>query len=217
MRRARIVAATLALFAGAACHRAGSPLTSPRPDKLDAAAPDSFVVTFETSRGAFDLMVHRDWAPRGADRLHWLITHHFYDGVRFFRVVPNFVVQFGIAPDTAVSRTWKMRRIDDDSVRRSNVRGTLSFATSGPNTRTVQLFINIADNARLDSRGFAPFAQVVSGMGVVDSLYSGYGEGPPRGKGPDQGRMEKEGDTYIARDFPMLDRIVRARVSRAYR
>jgi peptidyl-prolyl cis-trans isomerase A (cyclophilin A) len=149
--------------------------------------------------------------------LYWLVRHRFYDGARFFRVVPGFVVQFGISPDTAVSRAWRARRISDDSVKRSNVRGTLSFATGGPNTRTVQLFINIADNARLDARGFSPLAQVVSGMRVVDSLYSGYGEGAPRGKGPEQGRMEKEGDAYIVRDFPLLDRIVRTRVTQEYR
>lgn len=200
-----------------ACHRGGVTLSSNDLPKLDAAAPDSFVVRFETSRGPFDLKVHRDWSPRGADRLYWLVRHRFYDGVRFFRVVPGFVVQFGISPDTAVSRNWKSRRIADDSVTRSNVRGTLTFATAGPNTRTVQLFINIADNARLDARGFSPLAQVVDGMPVVDALYSGYGEGAPRGKGPEQGRMEKEGDAYIARDFPLLDRIIRTRMLEEFR
>ena len=211
-RALRIVSLVVVALFASACHRGSVPLLAAKPPKLDAASPDSFVVRFETTRGTIDLTVHRDWSPRGADRIHWLVRNGFYDGVRFFRVVPGFVVQFGISPDTAVARVWKSRSIADDSVTRSNVRGTLSFATSGKDTRTVQLFINVNDNGRLDSRGFSPLAQVVAGMSVVDSLYSGYGEGAPRGAGPSQERMEKEGDAYITRDFPRLDRIVRASV-----
>jgi peptidyl-prolyl cis-trans isomerase A (cyclophilin A) len=192
-------------------------LLAPEPQQLDAAGPDSFVVRFETTKGNFDLKVHRDWAPRGADRLHWLARHGFYDRVRFFRVVPDFVVQFGIPADTAVTRVWRERRFGDDSVTRSNVRGTLSFATGGPNTRTTQLFINLKDNTRLDHLGFAPIAQVVVGMEVVDSLYRGYGEGAPRGKGPSQGRINAEGDSYLAREFPLLDQVRRARVVQEWR
>jgi peptidyl-prolyl cis-trans isomerase A (cyclophilin A) len=175
------------------------------------------VVRFTTTKGAFDLMVHRDWAPRGADRLLWLIENRYYDGARFFRVVPKFVVQFGIPPLPAVSRAWRERRIADDSVARSNVRGTLSFATGGPNTRTTQLFINLADNARLDARGFAVVAQVVSGMEVVDSLYSGYGEAAPRGTGPSQDGITAEGEPYLAQGFPLLDQIRSARVVKRFR
>jgi len=194
-----------------ACHHP-NPLLAPTPKGLDAAGPDSFVVRFATTKGLFDLKVHRDWSPKGADRLYWLFTHRYYDGVRFFRAVPNFVVQFGMSPDTAVTRAWTDRHFADDSVTRSNVRGTLSFATGGPNTRTTQLFINLKDNSRLDSRGFSVLAQVIAGMPVVDSLYQGYGEGEPRGKGPSQDRIAKEGEAYLARDFPLLDKIVTARV-----
>ncbi|MEO7962544.1 MAG: peptidylprolyl isomerase [Gemmatimonadaceae bacterium] len=215
-RIARVSLVASVGFLIAACHRGSSPLLASNPPRLDAMAPDSFVVRFETTRGDFDLKVHRDWSPRGSDRLHWLISHGFYDRARFFRVVPGFIVQFGISADTAVARAWKPHRITDDPVARSNVRGTLSFATSGPNTRTVQLFINTNDNARLDQRGFSPLAQVIAGMPVVDSLYSGYGEGAPRGSGPSQELIEREGDAYLARNFPKLDQILRARMMQVY-
>jgi len=206
---------SLAALAGA-CHRP-APLTAPTPAGLDAVGPDSFTVRVTTTRGLFDLKVHRDWAPRGSDRLYWLFTHRFYDGARFFRVVPNFVVQFGMPGDTAVNRNWKERRFADDSVTRGNVRGTLSFATGGPNTRTTQLFINLKNNQRLDPMGFSVVAQVVAGMAVVDSLYQGYGDGPPRGKGPSQDTIAKEGEAYLAREFPRLDKILTARVVRRWR
>lgn len=194
---------------GGGCHRS-HPLTVPA--GLDAAGPDSFVVRFTTTRGPVDLKVHRDWSRRGADRLYWLVNHRFYDGVRFFRAVPNFVVQFGMSGDSALNRLWKDRRFPDDTVRRGNVRGTLSFATGGPDTRTTQLFINLKDNQRLDRLGFSVAAQVVAGMDVVDSLYQGYGEGPPRGKGPSQDRIAAQGEAYLAREFPKLDKILKARV-----
>lgn len=211
----RLLSLLVCLGAIGACHRP-APLTTPAPQGLDAAAPDSFTVRFTTSRGAFDLKVHRDWAPRGADRIYYLVNHRYYDGVRFFRVVPNFVVQFGMNGDTAVQRTWKDRRIPDDTVRRGNVRGTLSFAMGGANTRTTQLFINLKDNQRLDPMGFSVVAQVVAGMAVVDSLYQGYGDGAPRGQGPSQDRIAKEGEAYLAREFPQLDRVLTARVVRRW-
>ena len=188
-------------------------LLSPDPAQLRAAGPDSFTVHVITSRGPFDIMAHRDWAPRGADRLYYLARAHFYDGVRFFRVVDNFVAQFGLNGDTAVSRSWRDRRIEDDSVARSNVRGTLSFAAGGKNSRTVQIFINYKDNSRLDILGFAVVAQVVRGMAVADALYQGYGEGAPRGQGPEQDRIQREGNAYLVRDFPRLDFIITARVN----
>ena len=193
------------------------PLLSPDAARLAATGPDSFVVHVITSRGPFDLKAHRDWAPRGADRLYYLVRAHYYDGVRFFRAVDNFVAQFGINGDTAVSRAWRARRIDDDTVRRSNVRGTLSYAAGGPNTRTTQLFISYRDNSRLDATGFAVVAQVVSGMAVVDSLYKGYGEGAPRGKGPEQPRIGAEGNAYLMKDFPLLDFIITARITEEWR
>lgn len=199
-----------------ACSRP-SPLLAPTPAGLDAPAPDSFVVRFETGKGDIDLMLHRDWAPRGADRVYWLVRNGYYDGARFFRAVPNFVVQFGIAADPGVTAAFRTRRIADDSVTRSNVRGTLAFAAAGRDSRTTQLFINLRDNQRLDRLGFAVVGQVVAGMAVVDSLYTGYGEGAPRGKGPTQERITNEGEAYLARDFPMLDQIRRARIVRVAR
>src|SRR6266550_859381 len=145
-------------------------------------APDSFRARFTTSRGEFVIAVHRAWAPRGADRFYNLVRSGYYDGVRFFRVVSGFMVQFGIHGDPAVSAAWREQRIPDDPVRRTNLRSFVSFATAGPGTRTTQVFINFGSNDRLDAMGFAPFAQVVEGMDVVDRLYSGYGEGAPRGR-----------------------------------
>lgn len=187
-----------------------------KPAALDRAAPDSFVVRMTTTKGDIDLLVHRDWSPRGADRLYGLVQHRFYDGARFFRAVSNFVVQFGLAADPAMTAAMRGRRIADDPVHGSNARGMLSFATGGPNTRTTQLFINLKDNARLDAMGFSPIGQVISGMAVVDSLYQGYGEGAPRGKGPSQDRITAEGEPYLQRDFPLLDQIQTARVVRRY-
>ena len=126
------------------------------------------------------------------------------------------MAQFGLHGDTAVTAAWRTRRIADDSVRASNVRGMMTFAMAGPNTRTTQLFINYRDNARLDATGFAPLGQVMSGMSVVDSLYGAYGEGAPRGMGPDQGRIGREGNAYLRESFPMLDSVVTARVGKRW-
>jgi peptidyl-prolyl cis-trans isomerase A (cyclophilin A) len=173
-------------------------------------APGQFRVRFETSAGDFVIEVHRDWAPLGADRFHTLVTSGFYDGVRFFRVLPGFMAQFGINGDPRVMGEWRDRRIPDDPVRRSNTRGMVTFATAGPHSRTTQVFINYGDNGRLDGSGFAPFGQVVEGMEVVDRLFSGYGEGAPRGRGPDQSRIQAEGNAYLERGFPELDFVKRA-------
>lgn len=212
--RAAGLLAGLALVVG--CHRTAPSVLRAKSAALDAVAPDSFLVRFTTTRGDFDVLVHRDWAPRGADRVFGLVRHRYYDGARFFRAVPNFVVQFGLAADPAATAAMRERRIADDSVTRSNVRGTLSFAAAGPNTRTTQLFISLRDNQRLDRLGFAVFGQVVAGMDVVDSLYQGYGEGAPRGNGPQQQRITAEGEPYLAREFPLLDRIRQARVTRTF-
>lgn len=177
-----------------------------------APVPDVFRAVFETNKGEFVVEVHKAWAPEGAERFHLLIQRGFYDGARFFRVVPNFVVQFGINGDPAVERQWRPAMIPDDPVKESNKRGAITFATSGPNTRTTQVFINLNDNSRLDGRGFAPFGQVISGMEVVDKLYKFYGDGAPRGNGPDQNLIEKEGNAYLERLFPRLDFIRKARV-----
>ena len=177
-----------------------------------AQAPDSFRVRVATTKGDFVIAVHRAWAPLGADRFYNLVRSGYYDGVRFFRVLPGFMAQFGIHGDTAVSTAWREHRIADDPVRRTNVRGMVTFATAGPGTRTTQVFINYGNNDRLDGMGFAPFGQVVEGMQVVDALYGGYGEGAPQGRGPDQYRLNVEGEKYIARQFSRLDKITKATV-----
>jgi peptidyl-prolyl cis-trans isomerase A (cyclophilin A) len=175
-------------------------------------APDSYRVNFETSKGNFVVEVNKAWAPEGAERFYLLVRRGFYDDTRFFRVLRNFVVQFGISGDPAVSSRWRTATIPDDAVKESNRRGTITFATSGPNTRTTQVFINLADNVRLDGMGFAPFGRVVSGMDVVDRLYDAYGEGTPRGNGPDQQLIESQGNAYLEGSFPRLDHIRSARV-----
>jgi peptidyl-prolyl cis-trans isomerase A (cyclophilin A) len=178
-----------------------------------APRSDEFKVRFTTSAGAFVVRVVPEWAPLGAARFRTLVESGFYDGARFFRVLPGFVAQFGINGDPAVTRKWDKSEIKDDPVKQSNTRGRITFATAGPDTRTTQVFINYSDkNSRLDAKGFSPFGDVVEGLEVVDKLYAGYGEGAPQGKGPDQDRIEKEGNGYLQRDFPKLDFIESARL-----
>jgi peptidyl-prolyl cis-trans isomerase A (cyclophilin A) len=156
--------------------------------------------------------VHRDWAPNGADRFYNLVKNGFYDNTRFFRVIEGFMAQFGVNGDPKVSAVWRESRIKDDPVKVSNKRTFVTFATAGPNTRTTQIFISYGDNSNLDSQGFSPFGQVVSGMKVVDSLYSGYGEGAPGGRGPNQTRVQSEGNAYLASSFPNLDYVKKATI-----
>jgi peptidyl-prolyl cis-trans isomerase A (cyclophilin A) len=186
-----------------------------KPETLTAQAPATYVVQFDTSKGAFAVEVQRDWAPKGADRFYNLVQNGFYDDARFFRVLDGFVAQFGLNGDPAVNAAWREARIGDDPVKQTNARGTLTFATSGPNSRTTQLFINFKDNTNLDPRGFAPLGKVVSGMDVVDSLYKGYGEGAPSGRGPAQHRITAEGNEYLKKDFPQLDYIKKATIAPA--
>jgi peptidyl-prolyl cis-trans isomerase A (cyclophilin A) len=182
----------------------GNPLLDP--SKLKAQAPEVFTALFDTSKGPFSIEVHREWSPNGADRFYNLVSNGYFTNVRFFRVISGFMAQFGINGDPAVNEKWQDASIDDDPVKQSNTRGMVSFAMRGPGTRTTQLFINYSDgNARLDSMGFSPFGKVVDGMSVVDALYSEYGEGAPRGGGPDQGRIQSEGNKYLGADFPELD------------
>lgn len=157
--------------------------------------------------------VYRSWAPRGADRLHHLVAAHYFDNVRFHRVLlSDGVAQFGINGDTAVTAAWVTRVILDDPVTQSNARGTLTFAMRGPNTRNFQLFFNRTDNRRLDIQGFAPVGKVISGMAAVDSLYAGYGDGPPGGSdGPNQRDIASQGNAYLLKEFPKLDYIKTAR------
>ncbi|MDX1396660.1 MAG: peptidylprolyl isomerase [Gemmatimonadota bacterium] len=180
----------------------------------DPAAGDSTaLVEVETSRGAFVIEVHPDWAPLGAARFLELVETGYYDDARFHRVVPDFITQWGLAGDPAVTARWKDAFIDDDPVVASNTRGRIAFAFTEPGTRSTQVYINMIDNVRLDSTGFAPFGEVVEGMDIVDSIYSGYGEtsggGVRRG---DQSRIVAEGNAYLDREFPLLDRLVRARI-----
>lgn len=174
-------------------------------------APAVYQARFETSKGAFVIEVTRAWAPRGADRFHKLVKSGYYDDCRFFRVIAGFMAQFGINGDPEVNAAWNGATLTDDPVVKSNRRGYVSFAMSGPNSRTTQVFINYDDrNANLDGMGFAPFGRVVQGIEVVDALYSGYGEGAPRGRGPDQGRIQALGNAYLNSRFPKLDYIVKA-------
>lgn len=177
------------------------------PASLKAKAPEVWKAKFTTAKGDVVIEVTRAWAPLGVDRFYNLVKNHYYDGATFFRVLPGFVAQFGISARPAVSKVWTNAKIPDDPVTQSNLRGYLTFATAGPNTRTTQIFINLADNTRLDGMGFAPFGKVVEGMDVVEQFYTGYGEGAPRGNGPDQGRLTDEGKAYIDKNFPLLDSI----------
>jgi peptidyl-prolyl cis-trans isomerase A (cyclophilin A) len=182
------------------------------PAALTEQAPPVYKAKFDTSKGPFVIEVHRDWAPIGADRFYNLVKNGFFDNVRFFRVVSGFMVQFGINGDPNISTKWREARIRDDAVKQSNTRGMVSFATAGPNTRTTQVFINFADNSQLNGMGFAPFGQVTSGMNVVDALYNGYGEGAPRGSGPDQGRLQQEGNAYLMKEFGKMDFVKKATI-----
>ena len=183
------------------------------PAQLTEKAPDTYKANFDTSKGAFVIEVHREWAPNGADRFYNLVKNGFYDDIRFFRVLDNFMAQFGINGDPAIQSVWRGASLKDDPVKQSNKRGFITFATAGPNTRTTQVFINYKDNSSLDSQGFAPFGQVTTGMDVVDKLYKDYGEGGPRGKGPEQGRLQAEGNAYLTKDFPKLDYVKTATIA----
>lgn len=197
-----------ALLAGLTMLLAGCSSSTPSSSTTAAAerAPDVFKVNLDTSKGPVVIEVHRDWAPIGADHFYGLVKAGYYDGDRFFRVVPGFVVQFGLAADPAVTARWKDKNLMDDPVKQSNTVGTVTYATAGPNTRTAQLFINLGNNQRLDAMGFAPFGKVISGMDAVQNIYSGYGERP------DQQAIEMQGNSYLQSQFPQLDYIKKATV-----
>ena len=178
----------------------------------DAASPDSFRVKFETTKGDFTVQVTRAWAPRGADRFYRLVNEGYFKDVRFFRVLPGFMAQFGLSGDPALNAKMDTLRISDDPVKQSNKRGMVTFATAGPNTRSNQFFINYKDNAMLDGQGFAPFGKVVDGMKAIDALYGGYGEGAPNGAGPDQESIKEKGNAYLQSAFPKLDYIKSATI-----
>jgi peptidyl-prolyl cis-trans isomerase A (cyclophilin A) len=203
--------ALVCLCAAAALTSAAGAAPPPQllhPSSLHATAPAAYRVSFATTRGTFVVTVHRAWAPRGADRFYNLVRAHFFDGVTFYRVVKGFVVQFGISPDPAVSAAWRSATIKDDPVKVSNTPGTITFATGGPDTRTTQVFLNLVDNAQLDTEGFSPFGRVTSGSSVVNRLYAGYGDQPSS----DQQQISTQGDAFLRKAFPKLDRILAARI-----
>ncbi len=179
------------------------------PASLHATAPAVFHVRFHTTKGDFSIEVIRAWAPNGADRFYNLVEHHFYDGATFFRVVPKFVVQFGIPADPKYGKIWSNANIKDDPVTQSNLPGTITYAqTSSPNSRSTQVFINFGSNSFLDSQRFAPFGKVTEGMSVVESFYSGYADQPTG----TQDQITNQGNAFLEKNFPKLDKIITARV-----
>jgi peptidyl-prolyl cis-trans isomerase A (cyclophilin A) len=213
-----LIAAALAIpatvFAQAPAGGADKAAKLKNPSAFTEKAPATYNAKFETSKGTFVITVHREWAPLGADRFYNLVKGGYYDECRFFRVLDDFMAQVGINGNPAVQSAWRDARIQDDPVKGSNTRGMVSFATAGPGTRTTQFFINFKDNSSLNRSGFAPFGEVTSGMDVVDKLYSGYGEGGPRGKGPEQGKIQAEGNAYLTKDFPKLDYVKKATIEK---
>ena len=227
MKRGAARLMLLVLATGVMSCRYASPFgcrqEGPDPSK---PAPDSFRVAFATSKGQFDVMARKAWAPIGVDRFYTLVQSKYYDDVRFFRVVNGFVAQFGMSGDPKLTDEWQRRCMADEPVQHSNSRGTVSFARGGPGTRSVQLFVNLRDNPVLDSLsgfGFPPIGEVVAGMDVVDSLYWGYGDGAPRSgpqfgrEGPDQDSIAARGNAYLDAGWPKLDRIKTARVVQEWR
>ncbi len=188
-------------------------LFNPKHKLWNEAAPAVFRARFETSKGAFVIEAHREWAPHGADRFFNLIRTGFFDDSRFFRVRAAYIAQFGVAGDPAVAIKWRDQTMLDDPVRQSNKRGFIAYAMTGPNTRTTQIYVNLADNSRLDGEGFAPIGEVIEGMDVVDKLYSGYGEQSGGGmRAGKQAKLFEEGNAYLDREFPKLDRLLRASI-----
>jgi len=218
MRRVLSGMVVLALMVPALVSaQAGGPDASKlkTPAALTEKAPDTYKARFDTSKGPFVVTVHRAWAPLGADRFYNLVKNGFYDECRFFRVLDGFMAQIGMNGDPAVQRAWQTARLQDDPVKESNKRGYVTFAHAGANTRTTQFFINFGDNAAsLDKQGFPPIGQVTTGMDVVDKLYSGYGEGAPRGQGPAQGTIATEGNAYLTKSFPKLDYVKKATIEK---
>jgi peptidyl-prolyl cis-trans isomerase A (cyclophilin A) len=211
--RLRLLLLSALVFVAAACG-GGSSSSAQAPDvlltphKLNETAPATYDAVFHTTAGDFTVTVHRDWAPHGADRFYNLVKNGFYDGQRVFRVVPGFVVQWGISPYPEVSSAWQNATIPDDPVKQHNDPGTITFATAGPNTRTTQVFVNLGTNRSLDTMGFAPFGKVTSGMDTFGKLYSGYGDDPTS----EQQAMSEQGEDYFKQNWPKLDTITSAAI-----
>jgi len=196
--------------AAAPAPAAAASLTDP--SKFNEKAPEGFKVQFTTTKGDVIIQISRALSPNGADRFFNLVKGGFFTDIAFFRVIPGFMGQFGIHGNPAVAAAWKGAKIEDDKVKGSNIRGAITFAMAGPNTRTTQFFINLANNPNLDGSGFSPFGKVIEGMDVIDKINGEYGEGAPNGRGPEQGRVQAEGNAYLQKDFPRLDYIKSASV-----
>ena len=209
----RLVVLSCALIAAIGCGSDGGvelneeALMEPTSDEMKTEAPEEYAVTFETTAGNFVLTVYRDWAPRGADRFYNLVTNGFYNEQRFFRVVPGFVVQWGMSGDPEITKEWANAQFLDDPVKESNTRGRISFAaTNRPNSRTTQVFVNLGDNTNLDGMRFAPFGEVTEGMDVVDKINAEYGQQAS------QGYIAEQGNAYLQEAFPNMDYIKSVRV-----
>jgi len=193
-------------------------LWEPTPQMLQVAAPDSFLVAFETSEGSFDVMMHRAWSPLGVDRIYHLVRNDFWRGARIYRVVPGFVAQWGFSGDPTLDSLWQDLPIDDEPSVSSNLRGTISFARAGERTRSYTLFANLVDNPRLDGAmaggvaGYPPLGRIVRGLDVIDGFYPGYTEDPPM-----QDSISILGNEYFRRKYPQLDSIVGTHVIREWR
>lgn len=222
-RRALLAAGCAGALACTGIRRGESTPPTPAPMRAMLLAPDApfwrepapatFRVRVETTRGPFTIELTRALAPIGVDHLYHLVRAGYYDDSRFSRTVAGWITQFGIAGDPAVTAVWASRPIRDDPVRASNVRGSVIFAMTGPDTRTTQVVVNRRDNLSQDAQGFAPLGYVVQGMDVVDSLYSGYGERSGGGmRAGHQQRVLSEGNAYLDREFPLLDHLIRATV-----
>ena len=197
------------LFSASSAFGQANKTTLTKPANLKERAPDVYKAKFDTTAGVFIIEVHAAWAPNAADRFYNLVKNGYYDACRFFRVVPGFMVQFGINGDPAIQRNWVNATIADEKVTQGNTRGFVTFAkSSAPNSRTTQVFINFADNSRLNRDGFAPFGKVISGMEFVDKIYAAYGQQP------DQGRIQTEGTAYLTKNFPKLDYIKKATIEK---
>jgi peptidyl-prolyl cis-trans isomerase A (cyclophilin A) len=182
------------------------------PSRATLTAPERYTVLFETTKGDLLIDVRRSWAPLGADRFFNLVKLGYFDDLAFFRVISGFAAQAGLHGVPAVNTLWRSAAIKDDPVTQSNTRGMVTFATSGPHSRTTQFFINLGDNARLDGMGFAPIGRVRD-LSILGKLYAGYGEGAPMGGGPIQGRIQRDGNAYLRAEFPKLDFIERATIA----
>jgi peptidyl-prolyl cis-trans isomerase A (cyclophilin A) len=204
--------AAIACLLLVACSTAPENKPAAAPAKQPEHTPDVYRVSLDTSKGVAVLEITRAWAPYGADHFYQLVRNGYYDGDRFYRVVPRFVVQFGINGDPQVSQLWSSLRIPDDPVKQKNRKGTVTFASSGPGARTTQVFVNMRDSLSLDRQGFAPIGRVADGMEVLERLYGGYGDMPPRGSGPDGVEIERQGNVYLENHFARLDYIKKATV-----